>query len=82
MLDRREIPLVIDQPENNLDNKKCLRNSGDLFEEGKKTKTDHYGTLNPNLTVVADAEQIVHVSIDNAKIFQSVASPPEYSAAT
>jgi ABC-type lipoprotein export system ATPase subunit/flagellar biosynthesis chaperone FliJ len=64
MLDRRDIPLVIDQPEDNLDNKSVYEILVTFLKKSKKRRQIIMVTHNPNLAVVADAEQIVHVSID------------------
>ena len=64
MLDRRDIPLVIDQPEDNLDNKSVYEILVTFLKNAKKRRQIIIVTHNPNLAVVADAEQIIHVSID------------------
>lgn len=67
MLDRRDIPLVIDQPEDNLDNKSVYEILVKFLKKAKKRRQIIIVTHNPNLAVVADAEQIIHVSIDKKK---------------
>ena len=64
MLDRRDIPLVIDQPEDNLDNKSVYEILVTFLKKAKKRRQIIMATHNPNLAVVADAEQIIHMSID------------------
>lgn len=64
MLDRRDIPLVIDQPEDNLDNKSVYEMLVRFLKDAKQRRQIIIVTHNPNLAVVADAEQIIHVSID------------------
>ena len=64
MLDRRDIPLIIDQPEDNLDNKSIYEILVRFLKKAKKKRQIIMVTHNPNLAVVADAEQIIHVSID------------------
>ncbi|MGN6313901.1 MAG: TrlF family AAA-like ATPase [Rhodanobacteraceae bacterium] len=64
MLDRQEIPLVIDQPEDNLDNKSVYEILVRFIKQAKRRRQIILVTHNPNLAVVADAEQIIHVSID------------------
>lgn len=64
MLDRQEIPLIIDQPEDNLDNKSVYEILVTFIKQAKKRRQIILVTHNPNLAVVADAEQIIHVSID------------------
>ena len=64
MLDRQDTPLVIDQPEDNLDNKSVYEILVTFIKQAKKRRQIILVTHNPNLAVVADAEQIIHVSID------------------
>ncbi|MDC1205477.1 AAA family ATPase [Candidatus Pacebacteria bacterium] len=64
MLDRRDVPLVIDQPEDNLDNKSVYEILVTFLKKAKKKRQIIMATHNPNLAVVADAEQIINVSIE------------------
>ena len=64
MLDQREIPLVIDQPEDNLDNRSIYEILVKFIKQAKTRRQILIVTHNPNLAVVADAEQIIRVSID------------------
>lgn len=64
MLDRQDIPLVIDQPGDNLDNKSVYEILVTFIKQAKNRRQIILVTHNPNLAVVADAEQIIHVSID------------------
>lgn len=64
MLDRRDIPLIIDQPEDNLDNKSVYEILVTFLKKAKKRRQIVMVTHNPNLAVVADAEQIIYVSIN------------------
>ena len=64
ILDRQDIPLVIDQPEDNLDNKSVYEILVTFIKLAKTRRQIVLVTHNPNLAVVADAEQIIHVSID------------------
>lgn len=64
MLDRSDIPLVIDQPEDNLDNQSVYEILVTFLKKAKNRRQIIMVTHNPNLAVVADAEQIIHVSID------------------
>lgn len=64
LIDRRDTPLVIDQPEDNLDNQTvddllvaCLR-------EARSRRQVIIVTHNPNLAVVCDADQIIHAQMD------------------
>lgn len=64
MLDRRDIPLVIDQPEDNLDNRSVYEVLVRFIKQAKARRQIVLVTHNPNLAVVADAEQIVHVQLE------------------
>ncbi|MDD4854595.1 MAG: AAA family ATPase [Sulfuricurvum sp.] len=64
MLDKEDIPLIIDQPEDNLDNQSVAKIVVEFIKIAKKRRQIFMVTHNPNLAVVADAEQIVHVKID------------------
>ncbi len=66
MLDKNDIPLIIDQPEDNLDNKSVSRILVPFIKQAKQCRQIIMVTHNPNLAVVADAEQIIYVSIDKA----------------
>lgn len=81
MLDRRDIPLVIDQPEDNLDNKSVYEILVKFLKRAKQRRQIVIATHNPNLAVVADAEQIIRVFIDkkNQNEFSFVAGAIEDS---
>ena len=64
MIDKEEIPLIIDQPEDNLDNKSVFIMLTKFIKLAKKQRQIIIVTHNPNLAVGADAEQIIHVHID------------------
>ncbi len=64
MLDRRDIPLIIDQPEDNLDNKSIYEMLVTFLKKAKTRRQIIIATHNPNLAVVADAEQLIYVTID------------------
>ena len=53
------IPLIIDQPEENLDNKSLYPYLVDYFKIAKKRRQIIIITHNPNLVLNADAEQII-----------------------
>lgn len=64
MLDQRDVPLVIDQPEDNLDNRSVYEMLVRFLKIAKRRRQIIMVTHNPNLAVVADAEQVIHVTID------------------
>lgn len=59
-ISRDEIPLVIDQPEENLDNETAYGVLVPCIKEAKKRRQIIIVTHNPNLAVVCDADQIIH----------------------
>lgn len=64
MLDKDNIPLIIDQPEENLDNESIYKILVHFIKETKKRRQVILVTHNPNLAIVGDSEQIIYVSID------------------
>ena len=64
LLDMDNTPLILDQPEDNLDNDSVANILVDFIKEAKKKRQIIMVTHNPNLAVVADAEQIIYVKID------------------
>jgi len=75
LLDNRDIPLILDQPEDNLDNESVAKILVPFIKDAKKRRQVFIVTHNANLAVVADAEQIIRVKIDklndNVFTFQS-----------
>lgn len=67
LLDLRDIPLVIDQPEDNLDNQSVASVLVPFIQAAKKRRQIILVTHNPNLAVVADSDQIIHVKINKEK---------------
>ena len=64
LLDKHDVPLIIDQPEDNLDNHSVATVLVPFIRAAKKKRQIIMVTHNPNLAVVADAEQIIHVNLD------------------
>jgi ABC-type lipoprotein export system ATPase subunit len=64
LIDKSEIPLVIDQPEENLDNQTVVKTLVPCILEAKKRRQIIIVTHNPNLAVVCDADQIIHAAMD------------------
>ena len=67
LIDKDNIPLIIDQPEENLDNQTLYEFLVKCIKEAKQRRQIIIVTHNPNLAVVCDAEQIVCCSIDKVK---------------
>ncbi|NLL64021.1 MAG: PHP domain-containing protein [Ruminococcaceae bacterium] len=64
LLDARDIPLILDQPEDNLDNESVAKILVPFIREAKKRRQIIIVTHNSNLAVVSDAEQVIRVKID------------------
>ncbi|WP_352549427.1 TrlF family AAA-like ATPase [Mesorhizobium sp. M0027] len=69
-LDKNDIPLIIDQPEDNLDNQSIFSVLSNCIRTAKKRRQVVLVTHNPNLAVGADAEQIVYVKLDKTKNYK------------
>lgn len=66
LIDRRDVPLTIDQPEENLDNQTVVDLLVPCISEARKRRQVIIVTHNPNLAVVCDADQVVHCHIDKS----------------
>ena len=75
LIDRDPSPLVIDQPEENLDNQTVYELLVGAVREAKKRRQIIIVTHSPNLAVVCDAEQVICCSID-----KKVGNRIEYSS--
>jgi len=64
LVDRGQIPLIIDQPEENLDNQTMFDLLVPCLKDAKKKRQVIIVTHNPNLAVVSDAEQVIHADLD------------------
>ena len=64
LLDKDDIPLVIDQPEENLDNQTVYELLVPCMKDAKNRRQIVIVTHNPNLAVVCDAEQIICADLD------------------
>ena len=69
-LDKDNIPLVIDQPEDNLDNESVFKVLAQCIRGAKKARQVVLVTHNPNLAVGADAEQIIFVKLEKEKEYK------------
>ncbi len=69
-LDKENIPLIIDQAEDNLDNDSIFKVLARCIREAKKNRQVILVTHNPNLAVGADAEQIIYVKLEKHKKYQ------------
>lgn len=66
MVDKDDRPLVVDQPEENLDNQTIFNVLVPCIKSAKKQRQLFLVTHNPNLAVVCDAEQVIVAKIDKA----------------
>jgi AAA domain, putative AbiEii toxin, Type IV TA system len=64
LVDNDQIPLVIDQPEENLDNQTVFKLLVPCIKEAKNRRQIIIVTHNPNLAVVCDAEQIIYSNMN------------------
>lgn len=67
LVDKSELPIIVDQPEENLDNQTVYRLLIPVIKDAKRKRQIIMVTHNPNIAVVCDAEQIVHASFDRAQ---------------
>jgi len=63
-LSKNNCPLIIDQPEDNLDNQSVFSRLVPCIREAKKKRQVIIVTHNPNIAIACDAEQIICSSID------------------
>jgi len=64
LVDDSDVPLIIDQPEANLDNATVAKKLVACVSYARERRQVIIVTHNPNLAVVCDADQIVHASLD------------------
>ena len=64
LVDKDTIPLVIDQPEENLDNESVYRMLVPCIKKAKERRQVIIVTHNPNLAVVCDADQVIYCEMD------------------
>jgi ABC-type lipoprotein export system ATPase subunit len=64
LVDKGRNPIILDQPEENLDNETIVSLLVPVLSEAKKKRQIIMVTHNPNLAVVCDAEQVIHSVFD------------------
>ena len=64
LVDKGRNPIILDQPEENLDNETIVSLLVPVIDEAKKARQILMVTHNPNLAVVCDAEQIIAARFD------------------
>jgi predicted ATPase len=63
MMDKNDHPLIIDQPEENLDNQSVFEILVPFVKKAKKRRQLIMVSHNPNLAVVCDAELVIHAEL-------------------
>ncbi len=82
LVDKNDIPLIIDQPEENLDNQTIVDLLVPSIKKAKKKRQIFIVTHNPNLAVVCDAEQVIYAFLDKQNLNKveylsgSIENPP------
>lgn len=66
LVDKSNSPIIVDQPEENLDNHTVYRLLIPVIKDVKRRRQLLMVTHSPNIAVVCDAEQIIHAHIDRA----------------
>jgi energy-coupling factor transporter ATP-binding protein EcfA2 len=64
LVDKGRTPIILDQPEENLDNETVVSLLVPVLSEAKKKRQIIMATHNPNLAVVCDAEQVIYSSFE------------------
>jgi len=77
LVDQKETPPLIDQPEDNLDNQTIVDVLVSCIKDARDRRQIFMVTHNPNLAVVCDADQIISSSIDkqNGNMVKYVCGP-------
>jgi ABC-type lipoprotein export system ATPase subunit len=70
LVDKGDIPLIVDQPEGNLDNETVVDLLVPCIKEARKRRQIIIVTHNPNIAVVCDADQIIWASLDKAHSYR------------
>ncbi|WP_125932045.1 TrlF family AAA-like ATPase [Thiosocius teredinicola] len=66
LVEDSDIPIVLDQPEENLDNETVYSLLVNVIKKAKERRQIIMVTHNANLAVCCDAEQVIHASLDKA----------------
>lgn len=65
-LSKDERPLIIDQPEDNLDNQSVYSKLVKCIKEAKKKRQVIIVTHNPNIAIACDSEELIYCTIDKS----------------
>ncbi|MCD4802798.1 MAG: hypothetical protein K8R16_07630 [Anaerolineales bacterium] len=66
LVDKGRNPIILDQPEENLDNETVVSLLAPVLSEAKKKRQIIMVTHNPNLAVYCDAEQVIYSNFDRS----------------
>lgn len=66
LIEKGDMPLIIDQPEGNLDNYTVAKVLIDCIKKAHERRQVFIVTHNPNLAVVCDADQVIYAKMDKA----------------
>ncbi len=64
LIEKGDMPLIIDQPEGNLDNLTVAKVLIECIKAARKRRQVFIVTHNPNLAVVSDADQVIYAGMD------------------
>jgi ABC-type lipoprotein export system ATPase subunit len=70
LVDKGRNPIILDQPEENLDNETVVSLLVPVLTEAKRNRQIIMVTHNPNLAVVCDAEQVIYATFDRKDGFK------------
>lgn len=70
LVDKGRTPIILDQPEENLDNETVVSLLVPVLTEAKKRRQIIMVTHNPNLAVVCDAEQVIYSTFERKNNFK------------
>lgn len=70
LVDKGRNPIILDQPEENLDNETVVSLLVPVLTEAKRKRQIIMVTHNPNLAVVCDAEQVIYAEFDRKDGFK------------
>lgn len=75
LVDKGDSPIILDQPEENLDNETIVSLLVPVLNEAKLKRQIIMVTHNPNLAVVCDAEQIIHCEFERTNGHNIIYTP-------
>ncbi len=67
LLDSANVPLIIDQPEENLDNQTVFNVLVPAIKDARTRRQIVIVTHNPNLAVVCDADQVIYAHLNKSE---------------